>query len=106
MLLTNSEVNSITNLFEGKRYKIAREKNIVELCHDNWLGVHLDSIWGGLTIPLSPFLITFLNYFHILPTQISPNDHQILAYFPRICTCHVVEPTMALFCYIFMFQVN
>lgn len=71
-----------------------------------WLGVHLDSIRGGLTFPHFPFLTSFLNHFQILRAQLSPIAQHILACFSVICARHKVTLSLNLFRFLFTFQIN
>nr|GLL21859.1 uncharacterized protein LOC109159160 [Ipomoea trifida] len=64
---------------------------------ENWVGVHFDSLKAGLRIPFDPFLVDFVNYYGIVPGQIAPNAHRILACYPQICKRHQVPCTLELF---------
>nr|GMC47028.1 uncharacterized protein LOC109159167 [Ipomoea batatas] len=65
--------------------------------YEKWIGVHLDSLKAGMRIPLDPFLVDFVNYYVIVPSQVTPNGHRILACFPQICARHLVPCTIDLF---------
>nr|GMD96988.1 Bromodomain adjacent to zinc finger domain 1A [Ipomoea batatas] len=60
-------------------------------------GMHFDSLKVGLRIPFDPFLVDFVNYYGIVPAQIAPNAHRILACYPQICKRHQVPCTLELF---------
>nr|GMC73676.1 Bromodomain adjacent to zinc finger domain 1A [Ipomoea batatas] len=83
---------------EGIRYEVDRRLTNIVSCHYNkWIGVHLDSLKAGMRIPLDPFLVDFVNYYGIVPSQVTPNGHRILACFPQICARHQVPCTIDLF---------
>nr|GME06354.1 Bromodomain adjacent to zinc finger domain 1A [Ipomoea batatas] len=83
---------------EGIRYEVDRRLTNIVSCHyKKWRGVHLDSLKAGMRIPLDPFLVDFVNYYGIVPSQVTPNGHRILACFPQICTRHQVPCTIDLF---------
>nr|GMD79949.1 predicted protein [Ipomoea batatas] len=83
---------------EGIRYEVDRRlTNIVSRHYKKWIGVHLDSLKAGMRIPLDPFLVDFVNYYGIVPSQVTPNGHRILACFPQICARHQVPCTIDLF---------
>nr|GME15770.1 uncharacterized protein LOC109159160 [Ipomoea batatas] len=83
---------------EGIRYEVDRRLTNIVSCHyKKWIGVHLDSLKAGMRIPLDPFLVGFVNYYGIVPSQVTPNGHRILACFPQICARHQVPCTIDLF---------
>nr|GMC51340.1 Bromodomain adjacent to zinc finger domain 1A [Ipomoea batatas] len=83
---------------EGIRYEVDRRLTNIVSCHyKKWIGVHLDSLKAGMRIPLDPFLVDFVNYYGIVPSQVTPNGHRILACFPQICARHQVPCTIDLF---------
>nr|GMC54960.1 uncharacterized protein LOC109159160 [Ipomoea batatas]GMC98834.1 uncharacterized protein LOC109159160 [Ipomoea batatas]GME01814.1 uncharacterized protein LOC109159160 [Ipomoea batatas] len=83
---------------EGIRYEVDRRLTNIVSCHyKKWIGVHLDSLKAGMRIPLDPFLVDFMNYYGIVPSQVAPNGHRILACFPQICARHQVPCTIDLF---------
>ncbi|XP_031124350.1 uncharacterized protein LOC116027063 [Ipomoea triloba] len=83
---------------EGIRYEVDRRLTNIVSCHyKKWIGVHLDSLKAGMRIPLDPFLVDFVNYYGIVPSQVAPNGHRILACFPQICARHQVPCTIDLF---------
>nr|GMD68129.1 Bromodomain adjacent to zinc finger domain 1A [Ipomoea batatas] len=83
---------------EGIRYEVDRRLTNIVSCHyKKWIGVHLDSLKVGMRIPLDPFLVDFVNYYGIVPSQVTPNGHRILACFPQICARHQVPCTIDLF---------
>lgn len=102
-LLTRSEIEEASTLLTGQvKYNTRWSlKNIIDWTHGDWLGVHLDSLKAPLTFPFHPFLLGFMKYYGVLPRQISPNRHRILACFPQICGRHGLPVTMELFRYIF-----
>nr|GMC62740.1 probable calcium-binding protein CML36 [Ipomoea batatas] len=83
---------------EGIRYEVDRRLTNIVSCHyKKWIGVHLDSLKAGMRIPLDHFLVDFMNYYGIVPSQVAPNGHRILACFPQICARHQVPYTIDLF---------
>nr|GMD28893.1 uncharacterized protein LOC109159160 [Ipomoea batatas] len=83
---------------EGIRYEVDRRLTNIVSCHyKKWIGVHLDSLKAGMRIPLDHFLVDFMNYYGIVPSQVAPNGHRILACFPQICARHQVPCTIDLF---------
>nr|GMC56853.1 Bromodomain adjacent to zinc finger domain 1A [Ipomoea batatas] len=83
---------------EGIRYEVDRRLTNIVSCHyKKWIGVHLDSLKAGMRIPLDIFLVDFVNYYGIVPSQVTPNGHRILACFPQICARHQVPCTIDLF---------
>lgn len=56
--------------------------------------VHLESVHGHLSIPFTHLFNIFLKEFLVLQAQLSLNTHRIIAYFPIICACHGVVPTI------------
>nr|GME08292.1 Bromodomain adjacent to zinc finger domain 1A [Ipomoea batatas] len=83
---------------EGIRYEVDRRLTNIVSCHyKKWIGVHLDSLKAGMRIPLDLFLVDFVNYYGIVPSQVTPNGHRILACFPQICARHQVPCTIDLF---------
>nr|GMD76348.1 uncharacterized protein LOC109159160 [Ipomoea batatas] len=83
---------------ERIRYEVDRRLTNIVSCHyKKWIGVHLDSLKAGMRIPLDPFLVDFVNYYGIVPSQVTPNGHRILACFPQICARHQVPCTIDLF---------
>nr|GME10141.1 uncharacterized protein LOC109159167 [Ipomoea batatas] len=93
------EEEQLANLIgEGIRYEVDRRLTNIVSCHyKKWIGVHLDSLKAGMRIPLDPFLVDFMNYYGIVPSQVAPNGHRILACFPQICARHQVPCTIDLF---------
>nr|GMD19473.1 uncharacterized protein LOC109159160 [Ipomoea batatas] len=96
---TDKEVEQLKKLIgKGISYSIDRRpSNIIECHQKNWIGVHFDSLKAGLRIPFDPFLVDFVNYYGIVPGQIAPNAHRILACYPQICKRHQVPCTLELF---------
>nr|GME18814.1 uncharacterized protein LOC109159167 [Ipomoea batatas] len=83
---------------ERIRYEVDRRLTNIVSCHyKKWIGVHLDSLKAGMRIPLDRFLVDFMNYYGIVPSQVAPNGHRILACFPQICARHQVPCTIDLF---------
>nr|GMD92184.1 uncharacterized protein LOC109159160 [Ipomoea batatas] len=83
---------------EGIRYEVDRRLTNIVSCHyKKWIGVHLDSLKAGMRIPLDHFLVDFVNYYGIVPSQVTPNGHRILACFPQICARHQVPCTIDMF---------
>lgn len=80
------------------RYRVNHELDNIIDCHSGKLiGVHVDSLKGGLRFPLDPFFVKFVNYYGIVPGQIAPDGHRILACFQQICRRHHVPCTVELF---------
>lgn len=75
--------------------------NVIERHQDDWVGIHLDSLKAPLSFPFSPFLLYFLKYYEVLPGQISPNAHRILACFPQIYAQHDFTCSIELFRFLF-----
>nr|GMD73321.1 uncharacterized protein LOC109159167 [Ipomoea batatas] len=96
---TDKEVEQLKKLIgKGISYSIDRRSSNIIDCHQkNWVGVHFDSLKAGLRIPFDPFLVDFVNYYGIVPGQIAPNAHRILACYPQICKRHQVPCTLELF---------
>nr|GMD79583.1 uncharacterized protein LOC109159160 [Ipomoea batatas] len=96
---TDKEVEQLKKLIgKGISYSIDRRPSNIIDCHQkNWVGVHFDSLKAGLRIPFDPFLVDFVNYYGIVPGQIAPNAHRILACYPQICKRHQVPCTLKLF---------
>ncbi|XP_031121978.1 uncharacterized protein LOC116025055 [Ipomoea triloba] len=96
---TDKEVEQLKKLIgKGISYSIDRRPSNIIDCHQkNWVGVHFDSLKAGLRIPFDPFLVDFVNYYGIVPGQIAPNAHRILACYPQICRRHQVPCTLELF---------
>nr|GMD55182.1 uncharacterized protein LOC109159167 [Ipomoea batatas] len=96
---TDKEVEQLKKLIgKGISYSIDRRPSNIIDCHQkNWVGVHFDSLKAGLRIPFDPFLVDFVNYYSIVPGQIAPNAHRILACYPQICKRHQVPCTLELF---------
>nr|GME09409.1 uncharacterized protein LOC109159167 [Ipomoea batatas] len=96
---TDKEVEQLKKLIgKGISYSIDRRPSNIIDCHQkNWVGVHFDSLKAGLRIPFDPFLVDFVNYYGIVPGQIAPNVHRILACYPQICKRHQVPCTLELF---------
>nr|GME10909.1 uncharacterized protein LOC109159167 [Ipomoea batatas] len=96
---TDKEVEQLKKLIgKGISYSIDRRPSNIIDCHQkNWVGVHFDSLKAGLRIPFDPFLVDFVNYYGIVPGQIAPNAHRILACYPQICKRHQVPCTLELF---------
>nr|GMD47888.1 uncharacterized protein LOC109159160 [Ipomoea batatas] len=97
--ISPKEEEQLANLIgEGIRYEVDRRLTNIVSCHyKKWIGVHLDSLKAGMRIPLDPFLVDFMNYYGIVPSQVAPNGHRILACFPQICARHQVPCTIDLF---------
>ncbi|XP_031106713.1 uncharacterized protein LOC116011299 [Ipomoea triloba] len=93
---TDKEVEQLKKLIgKGISYSIDRRPSNIIDCHQkNWVGVHFDSLKAGLRIPFDPFLVDFVNYYGIVPGQIAPNAHRILACYPQICKRHQVPCTL------------
>nr|GME07790.1 uncharacterized protein LOC109159160 [Ipomoea batatas] len=96
---TDKEVEQLKKLIgKGVSYSIDRRSSNIIDCHQKiWIGVHFDSLKAGLRIPFDPFLVNFVNYYGIVPGQIAPNAHRILACYPQICKRHQVPCTLELF---------
>lgn len=102
-LLTMSELEEVRSLLTGQvEFQTRRSLgNMIDRTRDEWIGLHLDSIKVPLTFPFSPFLLSFLKHYRVLPRQIGPNAHSIIACFPQICARHNVPCTIELFNFIF-----
>nr|GMD89964.1 uncharacterized protein LOC109159167 [Ipomoea batatas] len=81
---------------ELSRSETGASRDFVDLDFDG-ARVHFDSLKAGLRIPFDPFLVDFVNYYGIVPGQIAPNAHRILACYPQICKRHQVPCTLELF---------
>nr|GMD33624.1 uncharacterized protein LOC109159160 [Ipomoea batatas] len=91
---------------EGIRYEVDRRLTNIVSCHyKKWIGVHLDSLKAGMRIPLDHFLVDFVNYYGIVPSQVAPNGHRILACFPQICARHQVPCTIDLFNFLHLVKI-
>lgn len=102
-LLTHFELEEISSLLSGRvAYNTKRSLgNIVDRNREDWIGIHLDSLKAPLTFPFTPLLLSFLKHYRVLPGQILPNAHRILACFPQICAWHNVPCSIDLFNFIF-----
>nr|GMD60520.1 predicted protein [Ipomoea batatas] len=97
--ISSKEEEQLADLIgEGIRYEVdQRLTNIVSCHHKKWIGVYLDSLKAGMRIPLDHFLVDFVYYYGIVPSQLAPNGHRILACILQICAHHQVPCTVELF---------
>lgn len=68
-LLTRPELEEIYSLLTGRVvFKTRRSLgNIIDCTKDDWLRIHLDSLKAPLSFPFSPFLLSFLDHYKVLP---------------------------------------
>lgn len=101
--LSIKEERSIRGLIGlGVRYKVHRQLTSIIECHvNNWIGVYYDSVKAGLRFPLMDFIVAFCKFYGVLPAQITPNAHRILACVPQICRRHRLPSSIKLFNFLY-----
>nr|GMC69485.1 uncharacterized protein LOC109159151 [Ipomoea batatas] len=84
---------------EGIRYEVDRRLTNIVSCHYKEMDRCPSgfAVKAGMRTPLIISLLNFMNYYGIVPSQVAPNGHRILACFPQICARHQVPCTIDLF---------
>ncbi|XP_019162740.1 PREDICTED: uncharacterized protein LOC109159151 [Ipomoea nil] len=101
--LTKGEAARIAERLRGRvEFDTSRRLgNVIDRHQGKWIGMHYDSLMAPIEFPFPAILTAFLGYYRVVPAQICPNAHRILACFTQICAQHQVACSMELFNYIY-----
>ncbi|XP_019162764.1 PREDICTED: uncharacterized protein LOC109159167 [Ipomoea nil] len=105
--LTKGEAARIAERLSGRvEFDTSRRLgNVIDRHQGKWIGMHYDSLMAPIEFPFLAILTAFLGYYRVVPAQICPNAHRILACFTQICAQHQVACSMELFNYIYQVKV-
>ncbi|XP_019162753.1 PREDICTED: uncharacterized protein LOC109159160 [Ipomoea nil] len=105
--LTKGEATRIAERLSGRvEFDTNRRLgNVIDWHQGKWIGMHYDSLLAPIEFPFPAILTAFLGYYRVVPAQICPNSHRILACFTQICARHQVACSMELFNYIYQVKV-